>query len=98
MEKDMKDLTVKLLEQWAASIPDPNEPVLSMGGIEYSANEVITEVKNDTDFGKFFLDSMEKFAQQYKVPLDQFLKDQIRPRPKSPAPKAPNTPSAPGPS
>jgi hypothetical protein len=95
MEKDMKDLAVKLLEEWAASMPDPNAPVLSMGNTVYSANEVIFEVRNEGDFGKLFLDSMEKFAQQYNVPLDQFLKNQIRPRPKPPTP---NTPSAPGPS
>jgi hypothetical protein len=98
MEKDMKDLAVQLLEEWAASMPDPNAPVLSMGSTEYTANDWVAEVRNEGAMGKLFLDFMEKSAQQYSVPLDQFLKNQIRPRPKRPAPRAPNTPGAPGPS
>jgi len=79
MDKEMKDLAINLLEEWAASVPDKNAPVLYMGR-DYTANEFVDEIKNEGPIGKMFLDLMERSANEQNVPLEQYLRKQILPR------------------
>lgn len=46
--------------QWAKSVPNPDEPVAGfMGGKMLSAKEIACAVENETSDGKAFLDVME---------------------------------------
>jgi hypothetical protein len=74
MEKSSKDLTVKLLKEWAAAKADPDAPVV-FSGRSYSANDYVTEVEQETPFGKEFLDYMEASAKRANTPLDEFITD-----------------------
>jgi hypothetical protein len=79
MEKSTKEIAIKLLKEWAAAAVDKNKPTISMGK-EYSAEDIVSEVENDTDFGRFFLDSIERIARDRHLSVERFLKENLRSR------------------
>lgn len=84
MDAETKKLTLELLTAWAESRSDATQPVI-LGGRGYTPQEYVAAVKNETPLGHAYCAFMEAAAKLANRPLDQFLKDTIRPA----APKAP---------
>ena len=78
MDDHSKKLTLSLLRAWAESQPDPRAPV-AFGGRAYNATDYVRAVEKETPLGAAYIAFMEAAAKQAKRPLDEFLKDTIRP-------------------
>ncbi|MDI1226210.1 MAG: hypothetical protein PSY14_00800 [bacterium] len=79
MDDTAKKLTLDLLRAWAESKDDASAVIL--GGRAYTPAEYVSAVEKDTPFGNAYCAFMEAAAKQAKRPLDEFLKDAIRPQP-----------------
>jgi hypothetical protein len=79
MEEQTKKLTLNLLRAWAASKTDPDAPV-AFGGRDYSARDYVAAVEKNTPLGSAYCAFMEAAARQAQRPLDEFLRDSIRPQ------------------
>lgn len=77
MDAETKKLTLELLTAWAESRSDATAVIL--GGRGYSPEEYVAAVKNETPLGHAYCAFMEAAAKQANRPVDQFLKDTIRP-------------------
>jgi hypothetical protein len=78
MDEHSKSLALNLLRAWAESQPDPYAPV-AFGGRAYTARDYVVAVERETPLGAAYCAFMEAAAKQARRPLDEFLKDMIRP-------------------
>ncbi len=80
MDDTAKKLTLDLLRAWAESKEDASAVIL--GGRAYTPAEYVSAVEKDSPLGNAYCAFMEAAAKQAKRPLDEFLKDTIRPQAK----------------
>lgn len=83
MDEKTKALTLDLLTAWAQSRSDAT--ALILGGRGYTPQEYVDAVKNETPLGHAYCAFMEAAAKCANRPVEEFLKDTIRPQPR-PAP------------
>ncbi len=86
MDDNAKDLTLSLLRAWASSKTSANEPMI-LGGRGYTPQEYVAAVEKGTPLGRAYCAFMEAAAKQANRPVEEFLKDTIRPQVQ--APRAP---------
>ncbi|HYD18138.1 MAG TPA: hypothetical protein VEF76_06645 [Patescibacteria group bacterium] len=80
MDENTKKLTIDLLRAWAETKQDVGEMIL--GGRGYTAAEYVDAVEKGTPLGQAYLAFMDAAAKHAKRPLEEFLKDSIRPQPR----------------
>ena len=78
MDDKQRHLTLDLLRVWAASTSDPDAPVV-FGGRPCTPQDYVAAVEKNTPLGIAYCAFMEAAARQAHRPLDEFLKDTIRP-------------------
>jgi len=79
MDENTKKLTLELLKAWAESRSEATEPVI-LGGRGYTPKEYVAAVEQGTPLGHAYLAFMEAAAKQARRPVEEFLKDSIRPQ------------------
>lgn len=77
MDDKQKHLMLNLLRSWAEAT-DPDAPVV-FGGRPCTANDYVAAVEKNTPLGVAYCAFMEAAAKQAHRPLDEFMKDTIRP-------------------
>lgn len=78
MDENTKSLTLDLLRAWAESKSETTEPLI-LGGRGYTPQEYVAAVEKDTPLGRAYCAFMEAAAKHANRPLEEFLKDSIRP-------------------
>lgn len=78
MDENTKLLTASLLRAWAEAKQNPDEPI-TFAGRGYTAKEYVEAVEKGTPLGSAYCAFMEAAARQANRPVDEFLRDSIRP-------------------